>query len=156
MLRCLQHSSIFTRGRELGPGFLFDPHSGTWVNVTKRNRVHNKQEEDGDDSSVEGPASPTLPQGQQFVDAIDKLTDKFTTKIAEITTTSSHPPASPTSLLPPEPELTEHEKKMKDYYDTAVPNMDRDPTYPAEDIKKTIELCKRPENALAVRQNWVR
>ena len=142
--------------------------------MTKRNRVHNEQEEDGDDSSVEGPASPTLPQGQQFVDAIEKLTDKFTTKIAEITTTSSHPPASPTSLLPPEPELTEHEKKMKDYYNAAAPNMDRDPTcapiashlvpplekwfwspYPAEDIKKTIELCKRPKNTLAVRQNWV-
>ena len=137
--------------------------------MTKRNRVHNDQEEDGDDSSVEGPASPTLPQGQQFMDAIDKLTDKFTTKIAEITTTSSHPPASPTSLLPPEPELTEHEKKMKDYNDAAAPSMDRDPTcapiashlvpplekwfwppYLAEDIKKTIELCKRPENALAV------
>ena len=86
---------------------------------------------------------------------------KFTTKIAEITTTSSHPPASLTSPLPPEPELTEHEKKMKDYYDAAALNMDRDPTcapiashlvpplekwfwspYPVEDIKKTIELCK--------------
>ena len=86
-----------------------------------------------------------------------------------LTTSSGHPPASPTLPPPPEPELTEHEKKMKDYHNAAAPNTDRDPTcapiashlvpppekwfwspYPAEDIKKTIELCKRPENALAV------
>ena len=169
-------ASIRQTGLQLGPGFAYDPINNAWIQVNQsNNKKHNLPEEDNQLSWESD--DPDRITSQSTRSKLASTLMEITDKLGEISAARPKSPQhslSKSSVPAPSPEKSEYQKEMERYYEQNAPDVDRDPTcapiaahlipplekwfwspYPADDIKRSIEHCKRPENALAVRQNWI-
>ena len=162
-------------GLNLGPGFAYDYINNAWIQVPISQTAQTKKPSSLDADNAWDSDAGEITESTQSKIALTLL--QITDKLGEISATKAHSPhrshsKSPVPVL--SPEKTEYEKVMESYYEQNAPDVDRDPTcapiaahlipplekwfwspYPADDIKKSIEKCRRPTNANAVRQNWI-